>query len=143
MKISDFEKALDQYGPNLGAWPMELGKEGRALLSVSPYARRSYDALIQIEALIAGSAPQIDVARAARVANRAIAEIQRLPRNTPMGLFENMRRLFFLPAPRVALAMSLTAIGFLVGMAVGVGETHRTEATDLPMMTASADDVLF
>jgi hypothetical protein len=143
MKISDFEKALDQYGTNLGAWPAEFEKEGRTLLSASPAAGRSYDTLVRIEALIAGSAPQIDAARAARVANRAVAEIRRLPRNTPIDLFESLRRLFILPMPRVALAMSLSLIGFVIGMAVGVGEPHRTEAADLPMMTASAEDVLF
>ena len=142
MKINDFEKTLDRFGTNLDAWPAGLAGDGRTLLSQSPEASGTYATLLQIEALIAGSAPRIDPARAARVANRAIAEIRRLPQNAPMGFVERIRRTFALPAPRVALAMSLTAIGFVIGVAVGGTDNHRAEPSGL-MMTASAEDVLF
>ena len=142
MKINDFEKTLDRFGTNLDAWPAGLARDGKALLSQSAEASSTYNALLQIEALIAGSAPRIDPARAARVANRAIAEIRRLPQNSSTGLFETVRRVFALPVPRVAMAMSLTAIGFIIGMTVSNTDNHHGESTGL-IMTASAEDVLF
>jgi hypothetical protein len=89
MKINDFEKTLDRFGTNLDAWPADLAGDGRALLSQSPEASGAYNALLQIEALIAGNAPRIDPARAARRGRR---RRRQSPRRTERPYDDSERR---------------------------------------------------
>ncbi len=142
MLTKDFETLLDRWGTDLAAWPEAEADAGRLLLVWSKDARAAYDALLQVETYIAASRPAVTAAQASRVVRRAMAEIERREAHPP--LLERFRRLLLAPLPRAAMAMSLTALGFAIGLAVtGPATGARFDVSGSPLMPTSADDVLF
>ena len=142
MDAKTFEIMLDRSGTDFDRWPAYQADQARKLLVHSDEARRSYDAMLSIEALINGSRPIVASANAQRLVNRALVEITR--REATPSLLERFRFLLAAPMPRAAFAMSLTAIGFVVGIAVGSPTTERTFDTQgSSLLVTSADDVLF
>jgi len=142
MDAKTFEVMLDRFGTDFKSWPATHADQAKKLLVRSSDARRSYDMLIRIEALIGGSRPIVASANAHRVINRALVEITR--RDAMPSLLERFRLLLAAPVPRTAFAMSLTGIGFVIGIAVGNPTTERAfDMQGSSLMVTSADDVLF
>jgi len=142
MLTKDFEMLLDRWGTDFAAWPEAEADAGRLLLVWSKEAQTAYDALREVESYIAASRPVFSPAQAERVVRRAVNEIARREANPP--LLERFRRFLLAPLPRAAMAMSLTAIGFAIGLAVtGPATGVRFDVGGAPLMPTSADDVLF
>jgi hypothetical protein len=142
MDAKTFEVMLDRLGTDFTRWPAADAEQAKKLLVHSADARQSYDTLLRVEALIDGSRPRIAPAHAHRVVHRALAEITR--RDAAPPLLERFRLLLTAPLPRAAFAMSLTAIGFAVGIAVGNPTAeHPFDANGSAIMNTSVDDVLF
>jgi hypothetical protein len=142
MDAKTFEVMLDRLGTDFSRWPVDDAEEAKKLLVRSDEARRSYDLLQRIEGLIDGSRPHFAPTQAQRVIQRALTEITR--REETPSLLERFRLLLAAPLPRAAFAMSLTAIGFAIGIAVGNPTTERAfDASGSGLLVMSADDVLF
>ena len=142
MDAKTFEVLLDRMGTDFTAWPSDAAGEAKKLLVHSQEARLSYEALRRVEAMIGSSRPRVAGLSAHRVVRRALAEIARREANPALLL----RLLNFLlaPVPRAALAVTVTGIGFAVGIAIGNPTTDGTSYSNGSLMiTASADDVLF
>lgn len=65
MKLKRFEELLDRHGANLAGWPPEEVAAARALMTISPEARRQF-----------ALAESVDAALHATGASRASAELQ-------------------------------------------------------------------
>jgi hypothetical protein len=142
MLTKDFEARLDRWGTDFATWPEAEAEAARLLLVWSKEAQSAYEALRQVEVYIAQSRPEISAAQAERVVRRAVNAIARREANPP--LLERFRRMLLAPLPRAAMAMSLTAIGFAIGLAVTAPATGaRFDVGGSPLMPTSADDVLF
>jgi hypothetical protein len=142
MDAKSFEVMLDRLGTDFTRWPTDDADRARKLLVHSAQARSAYDTLVRIEALIDGSRPNIGASNAQRVVNRAIIEITR--RDSAPSLLERFRLLLAAPLPRAAFAMSLTGIGFVIGITVGNPTTQRAlDASGSGILVTSVDDVLF
>jgi hypothetical protein len=142
MDANIFEIMLDRFGSDFGRWPAHQADQAKKLLVHSEGARRSYDAMLRVEDLIDGSRPIVHSVNAQRVVNRTLAEITR--RDAAPSLLERFRFLLAAPVPRAAFAMSLTGIGFVIGIAVGNPTTERAfDMQGSSLMVTSADDVLF
>jgi hypothetical protein len=142
MKIKTFETMLDRWGANVAVWPKAEAEKARLLLSHSDEARKAHETLLRLESLIKDSRPDIAPERVNRVVSRVLLDIAR--RRERPSFMEWLRLLLTAPIPRIAFAASLTAIGFAIGLAVGnpAGEPVA-DSNNVPMMTASADDVVF
>lgn len=142
MDAGAFEILLDRLGTDFAAWPADKAEQARKLLIRSEEARRAHTALSRVEAMIASTRPLVTDAQAKRVVNRALAAIVR--REAAPTLMERFRLLLAAPLPRAAFAMSLTALGFAVGIAVGYPNAeHPFDREGSAFVTTSADDVLF
>jgi hypothetical protein len=142
MDAKTFEVMLDRLGADFGRWPAEDAQAAKKLLVHSKEAKRAYDGLLHLESLIAESRPRFAAWQGQRVAERALAEISR--RDASPSLIERFRLMLAAPLPRAAFAMSLTAIGFAIGIAVGAPATERAfETRNSGVLVSSADDVLF
>jgi hypothetical protein len=142
MDANIFEIMLDRFGTDFERWPAHQADQAKKLLIHSDEARRSYDGMLRVEALIDDSRPIVNSATAQRLVSRTLAEITR--RAAAPSLLERFRLLLAAPVPRAAFAMSLTGIGFVIGISVGNPTTER--AFDVPgssLIVTSADDVLF
>jgi hypothetical protein len=141
MNSDAFEMLLDRLGTDFAAWPSEEAREAKALLVASAEARKAYDTLLRIEGLIGASRPRIAPGTEQLVLQRALADIAL--REASPTLLDRFRALIFAPLPRAAFAISLAALGFAVGVAVGNPLTDRSADTGGSMITASGDDVVF
>jgi hypothetical protein len=141
MNSKAFETLLNRLGTDFASWPAEEAREAADLLAESEVARATYDTLRRIEGWIDASRPRVAASASQSVIRRALADIA-LKEATPTML-ERFRQLLFAPLPRAAFAISLAAIGFVVGIATGNPTADRSADTNGGMMTASADDVLF
>lgn len=142
MDAKTFEILLDRLGTDFAAWPADKAEQARKLLIRSDEARRSHATLRRVEAMIASTRPLVTSLQTQRIVNRALAEITR--REAAPSLMERFRLLLAAPLPRAAFAMSLTAIGFAVGIAVGYPNAeHPFDSDGSAFITTSADDVLF
>jgi hypothetical protein len=141
MKITKFDRMLDRYGADFDAWPRQDASHARRLIETSAPARRSYAALRLLESQLRETRPEIDRARAERVVSRALAGIVQI--DSRPAMLDRIWALLAAPLPRAAFALSLTAVGFSIGLAVG---SPRADASgDTPaasLITASAADVL-
>jgi hypothetical protein len=142
MDAKTFEIMLDRLGADFSRWPAAEAEQARKLLVHSGEGRRALDALQRVETLIHASRPQVPSTGAQRVVNRALAEIA--AREAAPSLLERFRWLLAAPVPRAAFAMSLTAIGFAIGIAIGNPTTRSAvEPNGSGFLMTSADDVLF
>ena len=141
MNYSAFEMLLDRFGTDFAGWPSEEAGQAKELLAESEEARRSYDMLVRIEGLIDASRPQVESASAQRAIRGALTDIAE--REAAPSLLERFRALLFAPVPRAAFAVTMAAIGFAAGIAIGNPSGAKMFDTSGSMMTASADDVLF
>jgi hypothetical protein len=142
MQYNDFETLLDRWGTNFANWPAVEAEAARHLLVWSREAQAAHAALKYVEQGLAATRPAIDPAQAERVVRRAMAAVERREANP--SLLERFRRMLLAPLPRAAMAMSLTAIGFAIGLAAtGPTGAARFDTSAAPLMPASADDVLF
>jgi len=142
MKIERFQDLLDRFGTDFDAWPVSDARRAKSLLAVSGEARNRYRILESVEAYIDASRPRAEPNRAHAAVRRAVAEIARIEARP--GFVDRFRVMFATPLPRFALALSLTAMGFAIGVAVGNPQADRTAgAIAGPLTIASADDVLY
>jgi hypothetical protein len=142
MDAKTFDVTLNRLGTNFNHWPLADAEQAKTLLVKSAQARQSYDMLLRIEAMIDNSRPRFAPAQAQRVVHRALAEITR--RDAMPSLLERFRVLLTAPVPRAAFAMSLTGIGFAIGIAVGNPTAeHPFDGNGSAFTHMSADDVLF
>jgi hypothetical protein len=142
MKIETFQDLLDRFGSDFTAWPESEARQAKMLLAVSRDARGCHSAMSALEFQIDSSRPSVETFRAAAVARRALAEVARYEARPTM--IDRLRLAFATPLPRAAFAMSLAAMGFGIGLAVGTPEVNQTaDAPAGPLTIASADDVLF
>jgi hypothetical protein len=141
MNYSAFEMLLDRFGTDFAAWPSDEADQAKDLLAGSEEARRSYDMLLQVESMIDASRPRIAAASAQKAIRGALADI--VEREAAPSLLERFRALLFAPVPRAAFAVTMAAIGFAAGIAIGNPNAAKMFDTGGGMMTASADDVLF
>jgi hypothetical protein len=142
MKITTFDKMLDRYGGDLADWPACDAAQARKLMAISAPARRSFAAAQMLEAHILDSRTVVDPMQAARVAARALSAVAAREASPP--LIDRLRAALAAPLPRAAFAVSLTAIGFSIGLAVGApmaGSAAEPPASTL--MMASAADGLY
>jgi len=140
MNTKAFEMLLDRLGTDFDAWPSDEAREAKALLATSGEARKAYDMLLRIEGLIGASRPRVAAGAEQAVIRRALADIA-LREASPTWL-DRFRALIFAPVPRAAFAISLAALGFAVGIAIG-NPLERSADTGGSMITASGDDVVF
>ncbi len=142
MKTKTFDKMLDRYGGNLADWPACEATRARKLMAISTAARRSFAAAQLLETHIRDSRAVVDPMQAARVAARALSAVaahEASPRR-----IDRLRAALAAPLPRAAFAVSLTAIGFSIGLAVGAPMTGSAgEASASTLMMASAADGLY
>ena len=132
---------LDRHGGKLENWPDEAARDARRLLARCQESRRSFGACRRVEAWIESSRPSVDSICATRVVSRALRDIRDLP---PRGsLLDRLMPVFAFPAPRLAFAVLATAIGFAVGLWLGIPGADRTAGPHGLPVIASADDVLF
>jgi hypothetical protein len=142
MNIENFEALLDRLGPDLSAWPAAKAEQARHLLSGSRAARQAHETLLRVESALALSRPKITSAQVSRVLSRSLLAIAE--REAKPSFIERLYVLFAAPIPRAAFAMTLTAIGFGIGMAVGSPDSGRVaDASNVPLVMASADDAPF
>jgi hypothetical protein len=142
MRNEDFEMLLDRWGADFANWPAAQAEAARHLLVWSREAQRAHATLKRVEQGLAATRPTIDAAQVERVMRRAMAAVERREANP--SLLERFRRMLLAPLPRAALAMSLTAIGFAIGLAAtGPTAAARFDTSAAPLMPTSADDVLF
>ncbi len=142
MDAKTFEVLLDRLGTNFADWPSDAAVQAKKLLVHSQEARRSYEALRRIETMIGSSRPRIAQLSAHRAVRRALSEIARREANPALLL--RLVNFLLAPVPRAALVVTVTGIGFVVGIAIGNPTTEGTSYSNGSlMMTASADDVLF
>lgn len=141
MQYKDFEALLDRWGADFANWPAAEAETARHLLVWSREAQAAHAALKYVEQGLAATRPAIDAAQAERVVRRAIAAVERREANP--SLLERFRRMLLAPLPRAAMAMSLTAIGFAIGLAATGPTAAARFDTSAPLMATSADDVLF
>ncbi len=142
MDMKNFELLLDRWGGDLSVWPAAQAEQVRILLSQSAEARRAYETLVRLESAIGESRPEITAAQVSRLISKSLSEIARREANP--SIVERLRLLLAAPMPRAAFAMTLTAIGFAIGIAVGSpGAGQAADSTSLPLIMASADDAPF
>lgn len=141
MQNTEFETLLDRWGTDFTAWPAADAQAARHLLVWSRGAQDAYGALKRVEQGLAATRPAITAAQGERVVRRAIAAVGRRETNPP--LLERFRRVLLVPLPRAAMAMSLTGIGFAIGLALTTPTAVRFDTSASPLMPTSADDVLF
>jgi hypothetical protein len=141
MNTKAFETLLDRLGTDFGTWPSEEAELARMLLAESEEARNAYASLRRIESWIDASRPRIAPSAPQAVLRRALADIA-LREATPT-LLERFRQLLFAPLPGAAFALSLAALGFAVGIAVGSPSAQKTVDPGSNLITASVDDVVF
>jgi hypothetical protein len=141
MQNAEFETLLDRWGTDFAAWPATDAEAARHLLVWSRDAQGAYDALKRVEQGLAATRPAITAAQAERVVRRAMAAVERREANPT--LLERFRRMLLAPLPRAAMAMSLTGIGFAIGLALTTPTAVRFDTSASPLMPTSADDVLF
>jgi len=142
MNIENFEALLDRLGSDLSAWPVAKAEQASRLLSQSGQARQAHETLLRLESAIAISRPKISAAQASRVLSRSLLAIAE--REATPSLIERLYILLAAPVPRAAFAMTLTAIGFGIGMAVGSPDSRGVaDTSSVPLVMASADDVPF
>ena len=139
--MKNFETLLDRYGSDFNSWPKSEADNAKRFLLSSGEARRAYDRLTQLESWIAASQPRVSDESVRRVVNRSVHAVRN--RAPVLSLIDRFRILMAAPMPRVAFVMGLTAVGFGLGVALGAPEIGAVEGTGGPLMTASADDVLF
>lgn len=134
-------KYLDRHGAKLESWPAETAREARLLISRSEDLRRSFGACRRVEAWLESSRPAVDSICVTRVVSRALKDIRDLPARP--SLLERMALVLAIPAPRLAFALLAAAVGFAVGLLLGIpGSDQAVSPHGLPVI-ASADDVLF
>ena len=142
MQITQFQALLDRFGTDFEAWPPADARNARRLLATSEDARHRFETLTGIESWLEASRPKIDQRRARAVVQGTLAEIARIGMRP--AFLDRLRAAFASPLPRAAFAVSLTAIGFALGLALGnPGADRSADTQGGPLMTASADDVLF
>ncbi len=141
MKIKKFEYLLDRFGTDLGQWPTNAVREAQQLLDQSIGARRALEAARHVELGLQVTRPSPDAALAARIVRLAAADVAARVARPP--LLERLMGFFAMPAPRVAMAIALTAFGFLIGAAVGTPDREAAAAVVAPLMVSSADDVVY
>jgi hypothetical protein len=132
---------LDRHGGKLEDWPDEAARDARKLLANCQESRRSFGACRRIEAWLESTRPSIDSICTTRVVSRALRDIRDLPpRRT---VFDRLRPVFAIPAPRLAFAALATAVGFAVGLWLGSPGADLTAGPHGLPVIASAGDVLF
>lgn len=142
MNIKNFENLLDRLGSDLSVWPSGEAEQARQLLLLSAEARSAHEMLLRLESILGESRPEINTTQVSRVIAKSLAEIA--TKEARPTIFERLRLLLAAPVPRAAFAMTLTAIGFAIGIAVGSpGGEQLADTTNLPLIMASADDVPF
>jgi hypothetical protein len=97
MDAKTFDVMLNRLGTNFSHWPLAEAEQAKKLLVNSAQARRSYEMLLRIEALIDNSRPHFVPAQAQRVVHRTLAEITR--RDAMPSLLERFRVLLTAPVP--------------------------------------------
>jgi hypothetical protein len=96
----------------------------------------------RIEAGIRMSRPTVGPDQARAVVSRAVIEVAH--REMQPTFARSLRVALIDPWTRAAFAVSLTAIGFAVGTAIGAPDLARTrDLNDGPLITATADDASF
>jgi hypothetical protein len=140
MDIHGFRDALDRFGSAFSVWPLKEVRKGRNLLAVSAEARRAREAARQVEGGIASSRPSIGPDRARAVVAAAMVEIAQREMRSAVG--NPFLAMLVSPFLRTALMLSLPAVGFAIGLAVGSPDLSRGgEAPDgLGVAAVSADD---
>jgi len=141
MHTTEFETLLDRWGADFATWPTAEAEAARHLLVWSHEAQAAYEALKGVELGLSVTRPAIADAQAERVVRRALSAIEQREANP--SLLERFRRMLLAPLPRAAMAMSLTGIGFAIGLALTSPTTVRFDTGASPLMPTSADDVLF
>jgi hypothetical protein len=136
-----FQSLLDRHGSDLGTWPKSEADKARALLRESLEARVAHERLTRLESWIKASQPTVSEASVRRVINQTMIAIRHQAQ--PLSLIDRFRILLAAPVPRVAFVMGLTGIGFALGIALGAPEIGSVDGASAPLLTASADDVLF
>ena len=143
MNLRDFQAQLCRSGADIEAWPATAAKEARLLLSQSPEARQALSAMMRLESALHATMPKIAPIRSARVTAASLLAIREAPHR--LSLVEWIRSLLAAPLPQLAFGLTAAAIGFAIGVAVGVpGGANRTaESHEIPMVTASLSDAAY
>jgi hypothetical protein len=106
MTAEAFEVALERFGAQLDAWPLNYRAQARALLEHSPRAERSLEAAKQVDELLA----RLPMGQPSAELQRRVAEIPlRFPQHRAPVLFPTWR--IWLPGFAAALGLGL-AVGF-------------------------------
>ena len=140
MKIKEFEALLDRHGSRFDAWPASAAREARTLLLHSAEARLCHERSLRIESWFEASRPAVDAAAVDRVIAGALRGIRVAPPQP--RLLGWLRLPLAVPMPRLAFAVTATAIGFAVGFLLGGPDIGQAaDLRGLPLI-ASAGDVL-
>jgi hypothetical protein len=131
MNLSRFQKLLDTYGNDLGAWPVSQLAAARQLIATSPEARRCLDRFAGFESALelGWNSPAVEAA-ASRVISCALARIEAIERLeiAPVELAASHR---LLPVWLQAGTCSVAAmIIFLIGATCGMTPGVSAEKTD-------------
>ena len=140
MKMKEFESLLDRHGAKLERWPAEAAGAARGLLAQSAEARRSHAAFLSVESWLDATRPTFDSACVNRVVTHALREIRKAP---PRSFLAWLGFQQFVPMPRVAFAVALTAVGFAIGFLLGSPQIGQSAGLRGLPVIASAGDVLF
>jgi hypothetical protein len=142
MDIESFRGALDRFGSAFSAWPLPDVRNARRLLTASDEARRARGLTQRIETEIGSSRPAVGKERAQLIVTRAMIEIaRREARAAAQSPFQTM---LSYPLLRAACLVSLPAIGFAIGLAVGTPDlTSGKVGTDGMASAVSLDDGAF
>lgn len=142
MDLDRFRRTLDRFGSAFSAWPLADARAARRLMSLSARARGTHALARRIEAGIGFSRPAVRRNQARAVVARAVVEIARREMRPSAG--RALRIALMDPWTRTAFVLSLTAIGFAIGMATGSPDlTRARDSNDGPFVTAIPDDVSF
>ena len=143
MNVKDFEAQLYRSGADMEAWPAVAAREARLLLSQSVEARQALDEMARLESALGSTMPKIAPARAARVTAAALMAIRETPPR--LSIVEWIRSLLAAPLPQLAFGLTAAAVGFAIGVAVGIpdGANRTAESQEIPMVTASLSDAAY
>ena len=122
MNLDEFEEALDEHGPDVEDWPVNLRDAARLLLDQSAEARQLLDDELRLAAAFAMQpTPKAPTGLADRIVLRAMTESAPQPAPVPVRrswsvatLWNALADLF--PQPRYRYAFALTAC-FAIGIA--------------------------
>lgn len=113
MTRTEFELALDRWGPDLGRWPAGDAERGRACLAADADAVRLLEAAREVDAYLAGLQPHAPPPHLPGTIRALVAEVARPDRLEEMLGWLTGR--LWRPA---LLAMLIAGAGFVTGTAV-------------------------